>query len=46
MVSGGLFYLYKKTNDKGFLCPLSIGLLKLPIGYFTGDCPLSCCCGD
>lgn len=46
MVSGGLFYLYKKTGDKGFLCPLSIGLLKLPLGYLTKDCPIACCCGE
>ncbi len=34
-LSGILLALYKKTGDKGFLCPLSLTLLKLPISRFT-----------
>lgn len=31
VLGGTLLYLYKKTNDKGYLCPLSLTLLKIPV---------------
>ena len=30
-LSAALLLLYKKTKDKGLLCPLSLTLLKLPL---------------
>ena len=42
LLGGTLLYLYKKTQDRGYLCPLSLTLLKVPVSL----CCMNACPED